>query len=303
MQRKTRVIEHRNSDPDRPIGHPNIFNCIPESVGPRLTTLRGGAIHTIRPPGEHTFRAKDHLMSVALTPAPGMRAARESDRVHEFDAPVGMLAVIPANEENYVAWPSARENVVVALTPESLLDLAAHEFGVGRVELQPPPFGTIDLWALHMARMLKAELTQRETANELYVDSLITMFGIYLLRNYSSTRKLAAKAKGGLSARAAARVVDFLDENFTRKLSVAELAAVSGLSPRHFIQAFTQTFGEPPHRYLVKRRLAFAEELLVKGDLTIPEVAHLSGFSDQSQLTTTMKKYRQMTPMQMRRRG
>jgi AraC family transcriptional regulator len=268
-----------------------------------LTTFRGGAVHTIRPPGEHTFRVKEHLISVALTPALGMRAARESDEVQEFDAPVGMLAVIPANEENYVAWPAARENVVVALTPESLLDLAAHEFGACGVELQPPPFGTIDLWALHMAGMLKAELTQRETANELYVNSLITMFGIHLLRNYSSTRKLAANVKGGLSARAASRVVNFLDENFTRKLSVAELAAVSGLNRRHFIQAFTQTFGEPPHRYLVERRLAFAEELLVKGDLTIPEVAHLSGFSDQSQLTTTMKKYRQVTPMQMRRGG
>ncbi|EHK54194.1 helix-turn-helix domain-containing protein [Allomesorhizobium alhagi] len=242
-------------------------------------------------------------MTVSLTPAPGMRAAREGDKVQEFDAPAGMLAVIPANEENYVAWSSTRENVVVALAPESLLELAAREFDAGRVELQPPPFGTIDLSALHLGRQLKAELTSGEAASELYIDSLITMFAIHILRNYSSTHKVPANAKGGLSARAAARVVDFLGENFTRKLSVAELAAVSGLNRRHFIHAFTQTFGEPPHRYLVKRRLAFAEELLVKGDLAIPEVAHLSGFSDQSQLTTTMKKYRQMTPMQMRRGG
>lgn len=212
-----------------------------------------------------------------------------------------MLAVFRANEENYMAWPSTRENVAVVLTTESLHKLAALEFDAGSIELQPPPFGTVDPRALQIALLLKAELTQLDAPNELYVDSLITVFGIHLLRNYTEVRKPMRTTRGGLSVRSARTVKKFLDENFSRKLTVAELAAVSGLSPRHFIQAFTQTFGEPPHRYLIKRRLAFAEELLVKGDLTIAAAAHLSGFSDQSQLTTTMKKYRQVTPMRVRR--
>jgi AraC family transcriptional regulator len=243
------------------------------------------------------------LISVALTPAPGMRAAREGNKVHEFDAPAGMLAVIPANEEGYVAWSSTRENMCVAVTPENLLELAAHEFDAACVELQPPSFGTFDARALHVAQLLKAELTQRVAPNELYVDSLITVLGIHLLRNYAEVRKPMPIMRGGLSARSVRAVKEFLDENFSRKLSVAELAAVTGLSPRHFIQAFTQTFGERPHRHLINRRLAFAEELLAKSHLTIAEVAQLSGFSDQSQLTTSMKKYRQMTPMQVRRSG
>ncbi len=303
MQQKTRVLEHHDSSSGRRKADPSIFNGIPESLGPRLTTFRGGAVHSIRPPGEHTFRVMGHFMSVMLAPAPGMRAARDSDKVQEFDAQAGMLAVIPANSENYVAWSSTRENLCVALTPENLLELAAREFGAGSVELQPPRFGTVDPKALHIAQLLKAELAQPDAPNELYVNSLITVFGIHILRNHSELRKPMPTMRGGLSIRSARRVKEFLDENFTRKLSVAELAAVSGLSPRHFIHAFTKTFGEPPHQYLVRRRLAFAEELLVKGDLTIVEVAHLSGFSDQSQLTTTLKKYRQVTPMQMRRGG
>jgi AraC family transcriptional regulator len=240
-------------------------------------------------------------MSVALTPVPGMRAARESDVVHEFDAPVGMLAIIPANEENYVAWPSSRENVVIALTPESLQELAAQEFDTGRADLQPPPFGTFDARALQIAKLLKAELTQPEPPNELYVDSLITVFGIHLLRNYAEVRKPLPTVRGGLSVRSARRVEEFLNENFSRKLSVAELAAVSGLTPRYFIEAFSRTFGERPHQYLVRRRLAFAEELLLGGNLAIDDVAQLSGFSSQSHLTSLMKRHRKMTPMQVRR--
>jgi AraC family transcriptional regulator len=288
------------STADRRKPAPHLLDPIFENLGPRATTFRGSAVYTIRPPGSHEFCPKDHLISVLLTPVPGMRAARENDVIQEFDAPVGMLLITPANERRYVAWPLARENVVVAITPESLLELAAHEFDVDAVELQPPPYGTIDPVALQLARLLQPELTQRETPNELCVDSLITLLGTHVLRNYSSAKSRTSNARGGLSARSARRVQEFLNENFSRKLSVAELAAVSELSPHHFIEAFSKTFGEPPHQYLIGRRLAFAEKLLVEGDLTIAEVAYLSGFSSQSHLTATMKKHRHTTPTQVR---
>jgi AraC family transcriptional regulator len=82
---------------------------------------------------------------------------------------------------------------------------------------------------------------------------------------------------------------------------LAELASVAGLSPRQFLQAFTRTFGDPPHRYVMGLRLALAEKLLRAGDLTIAEIARLSGFSSQSHLTACMRKHRQVTPLQIRR--
>jgi AraC-like DNA-binding protein len=106
--------------------------------------------------------------------------------------------------------------------------------------------------------------------------------------------------KGGLSVRAAVILKEFLEQNFTRPLSVAEMADVCGLSPRYFIRSFTKTFGDPPHRHIIKRRLAFAEDLLLEGHLTIAEVSHLSGFSSQSHLTSLMTKYRGVTPLQLR---
>nr|WP_244743692.1 AraC family transcriptional regulator [Mesorhizobium sp. L-8-10] len=238
-----------------------------------------------------------------LAPAPGNRASLGSDRMQEYDAPTGALVIQPANVEGRAVWSSARESVIVAIRPESLLELAAQEFSMGDPELRPPPFGTIDPAALHLAQLLKAELTRAVPPNELYVDSLVTMFGVHILRNYTGMGNPVPGPKGGLSNRSARRVQEFLEANFSCKISVAELAAVSGLSPRHFIQAFTRSFGEPPYRHILRLRLGFAERLLVKGELPIAEVAHVSGFSSQSHLTTVMMKYRGMTPMQMRREG
>jgi AraC family transcriptional regulator len=299
MQDRSEVLERGGSGADRRRVNQRIFDDIPESAGPRVVTARGGAVHCVRPPGSLAFTTREHFVAVMLAPSAGIRASL-GGKIHEYDADTGMIAIRPANVENHVTWSSTRENVVVALTPESLLELAALEYGASRVELRPPPFGTVDPQALQFAQLLKAELTQRDVPNELYVDSLVTMFGVHILRTYAGVGKLPQSPKGGLSNRSARRVEEFLNVNFSSKISVVELAAVSGLSPRHFIQAFTRTFGEPPHKYLLRLRLDFAEKLLVEGDLPIAEVAHLSGFSDQSHLTTIMSKYRNRTPKQVR---
>ncbi|MDG4880325.1 AraC family transcriptional regulator [Mesorhizobium sp. WSM4884] len=109
-------------------------------------------------------------------------------------------------------------------------------------------------------------------------------------------------AKGGLSAKRARQVQEFLGQNFSRKLSLAEMAAVCGLSPYHFVRAFSKTFGVPPHQYVLGLRLDFAEKLLVDRRMSITDIADLSGFSSQSHFTTMMKKYRNATPRQVRAR-
>ena len=116
----------------------------------------------------------------------------------------------------------------------------------------------------------------------------------------AATRQPALNVKGGLSVRSVHRVQEFLRENFSRKLTLAEMAAVCGLSPYHFVRAFSRTFGAPPHQYVLDLRLDFAERLLADSGMTIADIAHLSGFSSQSHFTTVMKKYRRVTPLQAR---
>lgn len=122
------------------------------------------------------------------------------------------------------------------------------------------------------------------------------------LLDIPAERRPLLNAKGGLSVGATRQILQFLSENFSRKLSLGEMAAVCGLSPYHFVRAFSKTFGAPPHQYVLALRLDFAEKLLANGRLSITDIADLSGFSSQSHFTTTMKKYRQVTPQQVRAR-
>lgn len=282
-----------------PVGR-YVFDIIPESAGPRKATMRGSAIHSIRNPGSQKYLAKEHSAGIVLAPMRKLRASLGSDRIKEYDAPTGCLVINPANVDSSLAWSATRENVVIAISPEALSELAMHEFDLADIELEPPAFGTVDLWALNIAQRISAELTGKAPPNELYLDSLITLFGIHLLRTYTSRKKPSASIKGGLSSGSARRVREYLSEHFTRKVHIAELASIAGVSPNHFIIRFARTFGMPPHRYLINLRLDFAEKLLVDGDFAIAEVAYMAGFSDQSHLAATMKKYRGKTPTELR---
>lgn len=103
-----------------------------------------------------------------------------------------------------------------------------------------------------------------------------------------------------LSVDNARRLREYIAENFARKLSVAELAAICNLTPNHFIHAFIRTFGKQPHRYLIGLRLELAEKLLLESNLPYSSTASMSGFSSQSHLTSTMRKYKHTTPVKIR---
>ncbi|SCB35077.1 AraC family transcriptional regulator [Rhizobium hainanense] len=262
--------------------------------------MRGSVISSVRNPGSQTFLAKEHAVGIVLAPARKLRASLGSDRITEYDAPIGCIAVNPAGVDSSLAWSETRKNLVVAIPPQILSELALQEFDLANVELEPPPFGTVDLIALGIAQRISVELTGKATPNELYLDSLVTLFSTHLLRTYANNMRQIPSPRGGLSAKSARRVEEYLREHFTEKVHVAELAAVAGISPNHFIVRFAKTFGMPPHRYLINLRLDLAEKLLAEGEIAIAEIAYMAGFSDQSHLATTMKRYRGRTPTELR---
>jgi AraC family transcriptional regulator len=278
----------------------DLLAAVPKDAGPRLTTFRGGAVHCIRPPDTESFVSGSHFVAVGLALCPGVSAGYSGDKPTTFDVKVGGIDISPAHVESQWSWSSPLEYMHIGFEPDKLLELAEQDLDRGSIDLQPIPLGTVDPKALSIAQMLKAELSGRAAANELYIDSLITVFGIHLLRAYGGGQKPLRLPQGSLPPHKAKRVRDFLQANYSRKLSVGYLAAICELSPGHFIAAFSKTFGQSPHQYLLQLRVTEAERLLVKGNLPIAEVAYRCGFSSQSHLTTAMKRHKNVTPAQIR---
>ena len=81
------------------------------------------------------------------------------------------------------------------------------------------------------------------------------------------------------SLRALRRARDTIDRSYAEKLSVADLAAEAGYSLGQFIRAFDAAYGETPGKYLTRRRVERACELLRSVNLTVTEICMVVGFS------------------------
>lgn len=78
--------------------------------------------------------------------------------------------------------------------------------------------------------------------------------------------------------------------------SVERLAEAVGLSRAHFSRAFKKSTGETPARFIMRRRIVKARELLSDQTLSLAEVAQLTGFSSQAHFTAAFRNDMQVTP-------
>jgi AraC family transcriptional regulator len=109
-------------------------------------------------------------------------------------------------------------------------------------------------------------------------------------------------AKGGLPSRTARTVSTYIEDNLDRPIRVVDLTAIARLSTRHFSLAFTQSFGQPPHAYIVKKRIEQAQKLMLTTDEPLSQIALACGLADQSHLNKWFRRMLGVTPSVWRRR-
>lgn len=110
-----------------------------------------------------------------------------------------------------------------------------------------------------------------------------------------------APIRGGLSARKQKLVVEYIEQHLSEKISLVMLAKLVKLSPYHFARAFRHTFGLPPHRYHMARRMARAQYLLLRSALPVTLIGVRIGFSEASSFTRAYRSYAGVTPSEFRR--
>jgi AraC-like DNA-binding protein len=92
------------------------------------------------------------------------------------------------------------------------------------------------------------------------------------------------------------RAKDLIDARYREPLDVGTLARVAHLSPAHFSREFRRAFGEPPHQYLLTRRLERAAALLRTTDRSISDVCLAVGLHSVGSFTTTFGRTYGVSP-------
>ena len=99
------------------------------------------------------------------------------------------------------------------------------------------------------------------------------------------------------------RARDLMDRTFANPLDIARLARAAQVSEAHFIRTFRATFGEPPHRYLQRRRVERAMFLLRTTKRSVTDVCFDVGFGSLGTFSRTFRDVVGETPTAFRQRG
>jgi AraC-like DNA-binding protein len=85
------------------------------------------------------------------------------------------------------------------------------------------------------------------------------------------------------------RARDMIDRAFAQPLDVPALARVASVSRAHFSRQFRATFGETPNRYLQRRRVERAMELLRHTERSVTDVCFDVGFDSLGTFSRTFR--------------
>ena len=189
--------------------------------------------------------------------------------------------------------------------PRKALEVVADEAGASRIdELRHHPGVSVDDPVVrHLLSALLPAMAKPEETSSLFLDHLVVALTAHVACTYGGMNPNSGPPRGGLTPWQERRVKELMNASLKGEVPLARLAAECGLSVRHFSRAFRNSAGMPPHRWLLKRRMDRARELLANRALSLADIAVSCGFADQSHFTRVFTAMVGVSPGAWRRRG
>lgn len=220
------------------------------------------------------------------------------DHIRHDQMKEGDVIIIPANVENGARWYT-EHCYVLLIIDTSLFRNSALTLTDSHESVLIPQFAKPDPFLYGTGLALKQELELIEGTNQFYIDSLTAAMIAYLARNYT-THTENVKYFGSLSKKKTKQVIDYINDNLYKNISLDELAKLVAVTPNYFSTAFKRVIGISPHQYIIRCKIGQAKQLLINRDLSIARIAHDLRFSHQSHLNYHFKRLVGVTPKYFR---
>ncbi len=191
--------------------------------------------------------------------------------------------------EGYSANIACPHETLVFYIPRAVMDEVITDVGGRRISTLDCTPGIIDPVILRLGESLLPAFQRPQEVSTLFIDHVAQAICVHLAHRYGCFQPSPGFAKGGLSARQAARAQAFLAEHHAEDIALRDVAQYCDLSPAYFIKAFKRTTGQTPHQWLLRHRVDRAKLMMLETRTPIGEIAVACGFADQSHLTRVFK--------------
>ncbi len=95
-------------------------------------------------------------------------------------------------------------------------------------------------------------------------------------------------------------ILAYIDEKFSKDITLEELSLVSGYSPQYICRLFKECLNTRPFEYIARIRIKNAKEILLSTESSINEIAERVGFNDASYFCALFKRYELISPNEFR---
>src|SRR5215469_1812777 len=248
-------------------------------------------------------------------------------------AAADLVAVLPAGDDRCECadWP---EPMLAALRRAvdhgaQVLSVCTGAFALGAAGLLDGRSCTTH-WQ-HAARLARMYPAAKVDQSVLYVDDepVITSAGtaagidacLYLVRKEQGSRIANAIARrmvvpphrdggqaqfvdrpvGEPTCDTLSDLIEWMQRNVDRFVTVDELAELAAMSPRTFARRFVKETGTTPQRWLIGQRILLAQQLLEETDQTVDVIAERAGFGTAATFRHHFRAWRATTPQAYRR--
>jgi AraC family transcriptional regulator len=110
-----------------------------------------------------------------------------------------------------------------------------------------------------------------------------------------------SEKRSGLARWQTARVMAHIDSHLDSTIYTKELAALARLSSFHFCRVFRETFGAPPHRYVMQKRVTRAQDMMLRTSAPLGRIAMDCGMADQAHFNKLFRRFIGESPGAWRR--
>ncbi|SDG32832.1 helix-turn-helix domain-containing protein [Pelagibacterium luteolum] len=239
-----------------------------------------------------------YYVSVQLRPLRRAEVWRNGRHVATVNAPSAGVHIFDMRERWRALIYSSFQSVTFSL-PRTVF--AGEDDGTARTALPEIDIGLIDPTLRHLAMALTPAFARPSEVSQLFAEHVLEAVGQHLRRAYGEISFSELQPTGGLAPWQKRRASDMMRAALDGEISNADLARECGLSPGHFAKAFRQSFGLPPHRWLMRERVRRAMDIMTGTALPLDEIALACGFFDQAHLTRVFRVMVGHTPAAWRR--
>jgi AraC-like DNA-binding protein len=154
-----------------------------------------------------------------------------------------------------------------------------------------------------LVRTLATSEQNGHAFGRVYLESLcLSVAACLLARHFGADDRVQAASQTPLARWRLNRTIEYIKENLAEPISLNDMANVAGLTRMYFATQFRAATGFSPHAFLLRERIARAQEMLANPARRIVDVAVSVGFQSHAHFTTVFKHVVGETPHRWRQR-